>query len=328
MEPIPLPNLKLIKDDNRIGIFEISPLYPGYGQTIANALRRVLLSSLPGTAADSIKIEGINHEFTSIEGIKEDVVEILLNVKSLRVKQHGETENTTLTLEKNTPGDVTAADFEKNSDIEILDPEFKLATLDQGGKLSMQVHFVKGRGYIASESKERDKEIGLIVLDSFFSPVKHVEFKVEDTRVGHLTNFDKITLTVETDGSIEPKTALIESSRLLTEHYALITNINTALELDRIKIALEDKIIETKNEIQNTNITENNFHPDIVPPLDSKTKIEDIDLSGRTKNALLAAGYKTLSGLKRLSEIKLAGIKGLGAKGLEEVSDLLKRVED
>ena len=192
----------------------------------------------------------------------------------------------------------------------------------------MQVHFVKGRGYIASESKERDKEIGLIVLDSFFSPVKHVEFKVEDTRVGHLTNFDKITLTVETDGSIEPKTALIESSRLLTEHYALITNINTALELDRIKIALEDKIIETKNEIQNTNITENNFHPDIVPPLDSKTKIEDIDLSGRTKNAFLASGYKTLSGLKRLSEIKLAGIKGLGAKGLEEVSDLLKRVED
>jgi len=328
MEKIPLPNLKTIKEESNYGEFEISPLYPGYGPTIANTLRRALLSSLPGSAVESFKIEGVEHEFSSIDSVKEDVVEIMLNLKKMRVQLLGEQKEAVLRLEKNKSGEVTASDFEKNSEVEILNPDQKIATLDKNGKINMTVNISHGFGYMPSEEKTSPKEIGLISLDSFYSPVRHVAFKIEDTRVGQATNFDKVTLTVETDNSIQPSDALKKSAAILTEHYALIANMNAAEELTRVKETLDKQIEETKEAELKASAVEENSENAVLPPLDSKMKIEDVDLSGRTKNALLASGFKTLSGLKRLSEIKLAGIKGLGAKGLDEVKELLTRVEN
>lgn len=327
MQPIPLPHIQTIKESLSEGIYDISPLYPGYGATIVNALRRVLLSSLEGASVDSFKIEGVDHEFTTIDKVQEDVIEITLNLKALKVKILGEAQEATLHLEKSTPGDVKASDFDANSGVEILNPDLKIATLDKNGKLDLTVNIVKGRGFVANENKEKPKEIGLITVDSFFSPVKHVSFEVENTRVGQNTDFDKVTLTLNTDGSINPKQAIIESAKILAHHYALMANLDLAETLANAQKNLEEKINKVKA-VQINNLKEDKEALEFVPPVDSKMKIEDTDLSGRTKNALLAAGFKTLSGLHRLPEIKLAGIKGLGAKGLEEVKNLLERVDE
>lgn len=325
MESIALPNLKTIKEDANVSVFEITPLYPGYGNTVANILRRVLLSSLEGTAVDSFMIEGIDHEFSSIDGVREDVIEIMLNLKSLKLKLLGEEDSANIILEKNQPGDIFASDFQPNSSVEILDPTIKIATLDKKINFNLVVNIKRGRGYQPVEEKTPQKEIGLVIVDSFFSPVEHVSFSVENTRVGQATNFDKITLTVKTDGSVTPRAAVEESGKILVNHFALISNINAAEVITQVKEEIERKIEEVKESEHRMTKTEN-LDLDL-PPVESKTKIEDTDLSGRTKNALLAGGYKTLSGLGRLSEIKLAGIKGLGVKGLEEVQTLLKRVE-
>lgn len=327
MQPIPLPQINTIKEEHPHGIYDISPLYPGYGATVANSLRRVLLSSLEGAAVDSFKIEGVDHEFTTIDKVKEDVIEVTLNLKSLKVKLLGDAEQATLHLEKSNAGEIKASDFEANSDVQILNPDLKIATLDKGGKFELTVNIIKGRGFTASENKEKTKEIGVIAVDSFFSPIKHVSYEIENTRVGQNTDFDRVIIKIDSDGSIEPRQAIIEAAKILTQHYALISNLDLAETLAGAKKDLEEKISEAK-EAQINNFHEEGQVEAFMPPLDSKAKVEDTDLSGRTKNALLASGFKTLSGLIRLSEIKLAGIKGLGAKGLEEVKTLLQRVEE
>lgn len=325
MESIPLPNLKTIDEDKFLGTFEVAPLYPGFGQTIANTLRRVLLSSLEGYAVDCFRIENVDHEFSTIENVKEDVIEIMVNLKSLRFNILSDIETAELILETTKIGNVFASDFQKNSEVEILNPEQIIATVNKGGEFNLTLKIKKGRGYESIEDKEHQKEIGLIYVDSFYSPVRHVAFEVDDTRVGQATNFDKITLKVETDGSVSPRVAVEESAKILTEHFALISNIDAAEAMTKVKEDIEkqiEEVIETEKKIS--------IEPSssaVLPPLDHKMKIEDIDLSGRTKNALLSGGFKTLSGLSRLSEIKLAGIKGLGAKGLEEVKSILMRIE-
>jgi len=315
MQPIPLPQINTIKEEPSHGVYDISPLYPGYGATVANSLRRVLLSSLEGAAVDSFKIEGVDHEFTTIDKVKEDVIEVTLNLKSLKAKLLGDTEQATLHLEKSNPGEIKASDFDANSEVQILNPDLKIATLDKGGKFELTVNIIKGRGFTASENKEKTKEIGVIAVDSFFSPVKHVSYEIENTRVGQNTDFDKVIIKIDSDGSIEPRQAIVEAAKDLAETLA------------GAKKDLEVKINEAK-EAQINNFHEEGQAEEYMPPIDAKTKVEDTDLSGRTKNALLASGFKTLSGLIRLSEIKLAGIKGLGAKGLEEVKTLLQRVEE
>ncbi|KKQ90389.1 MAG: DNA-directed RNA polymerase subunit alpha [Berkelbacteria bacterium GW2011_GWA2_38_9] len=327
MQPIPLPQINTIKEEPSHGVYDISPLYPGYGATVANSLRRVLLSSLEGAAVDSFKIEGVDHEFTTIDKVKEDVIEVTLNLKSLKAKLLGDTEQATLHLEKSNPGEIKASDFDANSEVQILNPDLKIATLDKGGKFELTVNIIKGRGFTASENKEKTKEIGVIAVDSFFSPVKHVSYEIENTRVGQNTDFDKVIIKIDSDGSIEPRQAIVEAAKILTQHYALISNLDLAETLAGAKKDLEEKINEAK-EAQINNFHEEGQAEEYMPPIDAKTKVEDTDLSGRTKNALLASGFKTLSGLIRLSEIKLAGIKGLGAKGLEEVKTLLQRVEE
>jgi len=202
----------------------IEPLFHGYGTTIGNALRRVLLSSLPGAAVTAVKIKGANHEFQSIEGVLEDVLEITLNLKQLRMKMHTD-EPVKLTLSKKGLGPVTAADFEKNSDVEIANPDLHIAEITSKSlEFEVEIVVAKGMGFDPKESRDKsEKEVGLIEIDAIFTPVKHVGFSVEDTRVGQITNYDKLTMNIETDGTITPQDAVKEASKILINHLSLLS---------------------------------------------------------------------------------------------------------
>lgn len=316
MEQINLPNISTIQETDSAGSFAIEPLFPGYGSTLGNALRRVLLSSLEGSAVDFVEIEGVNHEFSTIPGVKEDMIQILLNLKSLRFKLH--TENAELNLKVKGPATVTGADFSGNPDCELVNKDQIIASLDKDSELNMRIGVKSGRGYEPVEKKvNRSKAVGVITTDSIYSPILAVAYRVENTRVGQMTNYDRLILEIKTDGSIMPSDALKDASKILTEQYQTISNFgfNQPEEASaQEEISSEELIVEGDTLM-------------ILKKLDPKTKIEDAGLSGRTTHALVAAGYKTLSGLKRLSDIKLQSIKGLGGKGVEEVKAVLSRVE-
>lgn len=291
--------------DNRTE-FVIEPLTAGYGHTLGNSLRRVLLSSLEGAAVDNIQIDGVDHEFSTIDKVKEDVLEIILNLKQLRFDLKGN--EATLTLEKKGKGEVSAKDFAPNPECEPTNPDVHIATLDSGGELSMRVVVKRGQGYETVEmKKDRPKTVGMIYVDSSFSPIVATAYKVEKTRVGQETNLDRVILTVETDGSVTPEDAVSQSCQILVDQFTQIGKLPEPVEEE------EEEVEEIPADL-----------PDVTP----KTKIEDAGLSSRTTNALLAAGYKTLSGLIRLSDIKLESIKGLGSKGLDEVKAILERVQE
>jgi DNA-directed RNA polymerase subunit alpha len=209
--------------DERKKTFVLEPLLPGYGITVANALRRVLLSSLVGSAVTSVKIEGVSHEFATIPHIKEDVLEIILNLKSMRVKLDGD-DPVTLRLEVKGPKEVSAADFAKNAQVTIVDSSHQIATVGKGGKLTLEVTIEKGRGFVPTEIREREKvTLGTILVDAAFSPVKKVSYNVENTRVGRMTNFDKITMDVTTDGTVDPSQALHDAAQILVDHFQRIS---------------------------------------------------------------------------------------------------------
>ncbi|KKQ74634.1 MAG: DNA-directed RNA polymerase subunit alpha [Berkelbacteria bacterium GW2011_GWB1_38_5] len=211
----------LEKVDNR-GTFQIEPLSPGYGVTIGNSLRRVLLSSLEGSAINSVKIEGITHQFMAIPGVKEDYIEIILNLKSLRFRFNSE-EPAKLKLDIKGPKNVTAADFDKNAACEVVNTDAHIATLGKGAKLTMEIIVDKGRGYIPLEQRKDEKlPIGTIAIDSIYTPVKKVHYEVENTRVGGQTNFDKLTMEITTDGSLDPEKALGTAAQILVEHFSLV----------------------------------------------------------------------------------------------------------
>ena len=222
---LPETNLIQIKTMEKIGnngIFVIEPLSPGYGLTLGNSLRRVLFSSLTGAAITSVKIDGTTHEFSTLPGVREDVIEIILNLKSLCFKFNSD-EPVTLKLSVKGPKEVKVGDFEKNPACEIIDPNAYIASLDKTGKLNLEVVVEKGRGYVPVEHKAEEKmPLGTIAVDSVFTPVKKVHYEVENTRVGEMTNFDKLTLEISTDGSIDPEIALKTASKILTEHLTLI----------------------------------------------------------------------------------------------------------
>lgn len=313
MEQINLPVTSTILETEMKGLFSIEPLFPGYGSTLGNALRRVLLSSLEGAAIDWVEIEGVQHEFSTIPSVKEDVTEIMLNLKLVRFKMASETAELTLSVKKT--GTVTGADFSANSDCEVVNKDLVIAHLSAGASLNIRVGVKRGRGYEPVEKKEdRARTVGVITIDSIFSPVIAVAYHVENTRVGQMTNYDKLVIDITTDGSVMPSDALKKAGSILTEQYQAISGMT-------VEPVVEEHL-EQKEELI---ISDDSFQ--ILHTLDPKTKIEDAGLSGRTAHALVAAGYKTLSGLKRLSDIKLQSIKGLGAKGVDEVKAVLSRVE-
>ena len=293
--------------DSHYGKFELEPLERGFGTTLGNALRRVMLSSLPGDAITSVKIDGVAHEFQKIDGVVEDVTAIVLNLKSIVIKNHAKDENKIIRLTKNTPGVVTAGDIEKDADIEILNPDQVIATLVEGGSLNMEMTIGSGRGYVVADDNKKllqnDKtKIGAIAIDSLYSPVERINYEVETARVGQNNNFDKLILEVWTNGSISPEEALALAARILIEHFEILTSLNA--------IADETGLMISKSEDPSVKILE--------------TSIDDLDFSVRAYNCLKRAGINTLGDLTEKSELEMMKIRNLGKKSLKEVIDKIK----
>lgn len=300
LHEIQLPETKKLESKKNTATFSIEPLHPGYGMTLGNSLRRVLLSSLEGAAATSVKIEGVLHEFSTIPNIKEDVVEIIMNLKKLRVKSLSD-EVEYLTLSATGPGKVTAADIKTNQNVEVLNPELHIATLDnKNAKFDMELRVDRGRGYVTVEKRKREKlGVGFIALDALYSPIIRVRYHVESTRVGQMTNLDKLILEIETDGTMTPEEALTRSSEILVEHFLVVCG----------KESVSAKRAEVVSEIaENTS---------------SGIMVEEVNLSPRTTNALLNNDIKTIDDVLKRSLDELKNLKGFGAKAYDEVIEKL-----
>ncbi|WP_368653632.1 DNA-directed RNA polymerase subunit alpha [Ornithinibacillus sp. 4-3] len=286
-----------ISDDVTSGKFVIEPLERGYGTTIGNSLRRILLSSLPGAAITTVQIDGVLHEFSTIDGVVEDVTTIILNLKKLALKIYSD-EVKTLELNAQGEGVVTAADLTYDSDVEVLNPELEIATLTDTGKLYMKITAERGRGYRPAKENQHDSQpIGVIPVDSIFTPVSRVSYQVENTRVGQVANYDKLTLDVLTNGSIRPEEAVSLGAKVFTEHLNIFVGLTD--EAQNIEIMVE------KEEDQKEKVME-------------KT-IEELDLSVRSYNCLKRAGINTVQELATKSEEDMMKVRNLGRKSLDEI---------
>ena len=297
------PNYKITDyvENNFYGKFELEPLERGFGTTIGNALRRVMLSSLPGSAITSVKIDGVLHEFQKIDGVVEDVTSIVLALKDVVIKNHSE-ETKTIRLNKTTEGPVTAGDIEKDADIEIINPDHVICTLVKGGKIDMEMTVDNGRGYVdAKENKLKltDAKVGVIAIDSSYSPIELVKYDVEDTRVGQNENFDKLIMQVTTNGAMTPEEAMALAARILIEHFNIVTNLNAISDVSGL---MAEKKVDT-----------------ITKTLE--TPIEEIEFSVRAYNCLKRAGIHTVQDLISKREIEVTKIRNLGKKSLKEVID-------
>ncbi len=287
----------MISEDSKFGKFIIEPLERGYGNTLGNSLRRILLSSLPGAAVTSIQIDGVLHEFSTIEGVVEDVATIILNIKKLALKIYSDEEKV-IEIDIKGEGIVTAADITHDSDVEVLNPEIQIATLGKNGHLRMRLYAVRGRGYAPSDQNKRDDlAIGVIPIDSIYTPVSRVNFQVENTRVGQMTNFDKLTLDIWTDGSIGPTEALSLGAKILTEHLNIFVGMTNEAQTAEIMVEKEEDKKEKVLEMT----------------------IEELDLSVRSYNCLKRAGINTVLELASKTEDEMMKVRNLGRKSLEEV---------
>lgn len=300
------PNYKITDyvESNFYGKFEIEPLERGFGTTLGNALRRVMLSSLPGSAISSVKIEGVLHEFQTIEGVLEDVTTIILNLKQVVVKNHSK-EIKTIRISKTEEGPVTAGDIAHDSDIEIINPDLVIANVAKGGKLIMEMTVSNGRGYIRSEENKKlldIRKVGVIAIDSIFTPIDRISYDVEPARVGQNENYDKLILNVWTKGSMKPEEAIALASRILIEHFNILTNLSNIADMTGMMI---EKTEDPK-----------------VKALE--TTIEDLDFSVRAYNCLKRANIHTLQDLVNKSENDMMKIRNLGKKSLKEVLDKVR----
>ena len=294
-----------ISEDGRYGKFVWEPLERGYGITLGNSLRRVLLSSLPGAAVTYVKIDGVLHEFATIPGVREDVADIILNIKALCLKMEGEEEKV-LRIECSGEQEVTAANIVADSDVEILNPELHIATLDNDAVFNMEIHVDKGLGYVpADKNKQPDQPIGIIPVDSIYSPITRVKFAVNDTRVGNVTNYDKLTLEVWTDGSIMPDEAVNMASGILIDYLKLFHTGDSEAGSITLKGGSEAAAEEK---------------PENGP---ATMSIDDLDLSVRSNNCLRRAGINTVEELTQKSEEDMMKVRNLGKKSLDEVKKKL-----
>lgn len=301
MIEIEKPRIETEEINETYGRFVVEPLERGYGTTLGNSLRRILLSSLPGAAVTSVRIDGVLHEFSTIKGVVEDTTDIILNLKELLFKLHQD-EPATIRLVAEGEGEVTAADFELPSTVEILNPDLHIATLAKDGRLELEATVAKGRGYVSADrNKTPDQPIGVIAVDSIFTPVRRVNFKVEDTRVGQHTDFDRLILEVWTDGSIPPNEAVSLSAKILTEHLRFFISLGAEAEGVEIMVEKED---EEKDRLL-------------------EMTIEELDLSVRSYNCLKRAGINTVEELTRKTEEDMMKVRNLGKKSLQEVKEKL-----
>lgn len=287
-------------DDGFRAVFTVEPLERGFGLTIGNALRRTLLSSLPGFAPIGIKINGIQHEFSTIKGVKEDVTDIVLNIKSLHVKSNNTDKDfkTVLKLNRYTPGEVYARDIEFNDEIEILNPDLLICTLDQGAVLEMEITVGRGRGYVsADKNKDASQDIGYIAIDSIFSPVEKVSYNVESARVGQNMDYDKLTIEVTTNGIMSARESISLSAKIIQEH--------TMLFVELIDDMNNKSILTTKEEDKQFKVLE--------------MSIDDLDLSVRSYNCLKRAGINTIQDLTKKSKDDMIRVRNMGQKSIEEV---------
>ncbi|MBQ9279605.1 MAG: DNA-directed RNA polymerase subunit alpha [Clostridia bacterium] len=297
------PRIECLKldNDNMYAKFVCEPLERGYGITLGNSLRRILLSSLPGAAITSIKVDGIQHEFSTIPGIVEDVVEIILNLKNVRLKIF-DNEEKNLRIDVDKEGEITAADIVGDANVEVLNPDLHIATVAEGGSLHMELTANRGRGYNPSvKNKNPNQPLGVIAIDSIYTPVKKVNFYVENTRVGQITDFDKLTIELWTDGSLLPDEALSLAAKVMNEHLALFIDLSEATKNTEIMVEKEESKKEKVLE----------------------TTIEELDLSVRSYNCLKRAGIINVEDLTNKTEEEMMKVRNLGRKSLEEVTNKL-----
>lgn len=286
-----------ISEEAKFGKFVVEPLERGYGNTLGNSLRRILLSSSPGAAVTSIQIDGVLHEFSTIEGVVEDVATVIMNVKKLALKIYSDEEKV-IEIDVKGDGQITAADITHDSDVEILNPDLYIATIGKNGHLRMRMYAQRGRGYTpADQNKREDLPIGVIPIDSIYTPVSRVNFQVENTRVGQMTNYDKLSLDVWTDGSIGPKEAISLGAKILTEHLNIFVGMTNEAQTAEIMVEKEEDQKEKVLEMT----------------------IEELDLSVRSYNCLKRAGINTVLELANKSEDDMMKVRNLGRKSLEEV---------
>lgn len=307
LEKIVKPEIDTVelKTDGKYGKFVLSPLERGYGITLGNSLRRVLLSSLPGVAVNSVKIDGVHHEMSTIPGVKEDVTEIILAIKGLTAKLYGEGPKTVY-IEAEGECEVTAGDIKTDSEVNILDPGMHIATLGKDAKLYMEITIDRGRGYVSAERNKQQAggsmPVDVIAVDSIYTPVLKVNYKVEDTRLGQVTDFDKLTIEVWTDGTISAKEALSQAANLLNEHLKLFVDLSDEANIAEVLVDQEDKGKEKILEMT----------------------IEELDLSVRSFNCLKRAGINTVDDLINKSEEEMMKVRNLGKKSFDEVKEKLQ----
>ena len=303
------PNYKITDyvEKNNYGKFELEPLERGFGYTIGNALRRVMLSSLPGSAITSVKIDGVLHEFQTIEGVIEDVTTIVLNLKDVIIKKHCK-EDKVIRVSADSEGVITAGDFVCDPDVEIINKDKVIATLAKGGKLDMEMTVSSGRGYVRAEENKKlleDKKIGVIAIDSLYSPIERVAYEVQDARVGQDESYDKLVMEVWTNASMKPEEAIALASRILIEHLELVTKLDDIADATGM-------MIEKKEDPKQKAL---------------ETAIEDLDFSVRAYNCLKRAGIHTLQDLVNKSDSEVMKIRNLGKKSLKEVLDKVKELD-
>ena len=296
---INLPELKETTIDEARSRFDVEPLYPGYGMTLGNSMRRVLLSSLAGAAVTAVKIEGVSHEFSTIEGVREDVVEIILNLKQLRVSYQGE-DTEYLSLKKTGKGPVTAADIKAPAGVEVVNSDLEICNLDTASsKIDMEIKIERGRGYVPVENRSGEKlPVGMIAVDAIYTPIRKVRYAVENTRVGQMTDLDKLVLEVETDGSITPRDAVTAAAEILIGHFQVLAGHDV--------VSVGEEGVVSADEAQASSGSEG-------------VLIDEVNFSPRTTNALMNNDIKTIGDIAALSPADLKGLKGFGQKAYDEV---------
>lgn len=292
---IHLPEIKPIKEDGNTATFAIEPLYPGYGMTLGNSLRRVILSSLTGAAVTAVKIDNVSHEFSTIPGVKEDVVEILLNLKQLRFKTASD-QPEFLMLTKSGRGVVKAKDIKPSGGVEIANPELEICTIENDKtKLGMEIRVEQGRGYVPVEDRSEDKlPVGMIAVDAIYTPVKRVRYNIEHTRVGQMTDLDRLVMEIETDGTMTPSEAIAQAARILVDHFTIVAGGQP-----------ESRLEGSEDERGGDGAV--------------KIMVEEVNFSPRTTNALLNNDIKTIKDVLELSDQDLRDLKGFGSKAYDEV---------
>ena len=309
MEAINIPAIKIVKDEGNSAVFVIEPFYPGYGTTVGNSLRRVLLTSLPGAAATAFRISGVDHEFTTIDGVKEDVVEIMLNIKNLRFNMHEEGP-VTASFKVSKAGEVTGQDLKLSSSVELINPDQHIATITTNRPFEGEVRIERGRGYLLSDEID-DKEfaIGTIAIDAVFSPVRRCSIQVENTRVGERVDYDKLTIEVETDGAITPREAIKQSADILLAQFATLTETP-------IPVNKPEEISEAPAEEET---------PEEAPAAKGNDpkgfSVEEINLSIRTTNALVQNGIKKVKDILSAGRKGLLEMNGVGERAVTEIAD-------